>query len=174
MTSSSLWSLLQADDVLGLAAERNAVAAARADRDINGRSLLHAATASGATDCALWLIDNRLADVEAQDVSGETALMRAAFTGNVPVLETLLKHGANVMAVSLVGGTALHHAYAGGQQAAPVVEPLLAAGSDPLHQDHSGRTPQDWSVQGQAMDAGAALLTREPAATPPRTLRLKR
>lgn len=167
---------LASDDVLSLsrlAAAAN-FASVAAERDINGRTLLHQAVASGSTDSALFLLDNRLADANVADGQGETPLMRAAWLGNAPVISALAEAGARLDTQALSGGTALHHAYAGSTAAQPVVDQLVALGANPSALDRSGQSPSDWASQAVSREAGQDLLTR--AAKPPKrdTLRLSR
>jgi ankyrin repeat protein len=69
-------------------------------------------------------------------VGDTTALMQAAFTGQLEVVRTLLAAGADVCATSMAGkpdggggSQAIHFAIVGGHQS--VVEALLEAGADP-------------------------------------------
>lgn len=154
--------LLQAalsDDVRALAALRADVQAQGADRDANGRSLLHVAVAAGAVDTALWLIDSRAIAVDQADNQGETPLMRAAWLGQVAVVGALLEKGASLSATSHAGGTALHYAYEGGTAGAPSVQVLLDAGADPQAVDRSGRVPSSWASSAEAREEAAKMLT---------------
>jgi len=145
------------DDVIGLS--RYADSDALKGVDINGRSLLFLAAASNATDAGLYLIDTAKLDVNALDNSGESPLMRAAFQGNVALVQGLLAAGAKLDHASPVtGGTALHSAYAGGQKAAVAVAALIEAGANTQALDKDGRAPQAWEAQGQAMDKAAQML----------------
>ncbi len=170
VTFEKLAGLVQNDDVMGVA--RHIDADAIQGVDVNGRSLLFLAAASGATDAGLYLLDSVKLDVNAADVMGETPLMRAATQGNLVLLEGLLKAGASVDQKAIVtGGTALHAAYAGGKKAKAAVDALLAAGADPTIQDKRERVPADWAAEGEALDNAAKLKS---ASEPRRVLGLKR
>jgi ankyrin repeat protein len=57
------------------------------------------------------LVNARGTDIEIKARNGDTALMIASFTGNIPAVQTLLAKGAHV---NRPGWTALHYAAAGG------------------------------------------------------------
>lgn len=156
--NQTLVDAVQADNVVSLHNNREAIKASAQERDQNGRSLLHVAVASGAVDSALWLLDTGLADPNAADNQGETPLMRAAWLGQGEVVKALLKAGASLEARANTGGTALHHAYDGGTPAQAVVEQLLAAGANASALDNSGREPSAWAAAAQAREAAAKLL----------------
>ena len=62
------------------------------------------------------------------DVKGEyggTALMMAAYSANLDVIQLLLSHGANVNAADSDGETALHYAARAGQQPVEIFRALL-------------------------------------------------
>ena len=138
--------------------------------DINGRSPLHQAVAAGATDCALWLVDQSNAAVNLSDVQGETPLMRASWLGNQVVVEALLARGADVAMASRVGGTALHHAYGGGRATAGLLDKLKAAGANPGAVDGSGKTPEQWTAYAEALQVGEEFRQE----SKPRVLSLKK
>lgn len=147
------------DDVVTLNANRDLVKNSAGERDINGRSLLHVAVAGGSVDAALWLLDNKLADVNAADVQGETPLMRAAYLGQEQVIETLLNSGASLEARSLSGATALHYAYEGGTPAKAAIAQLIEAGADTTALDKSGREPAAAATQAEAREEAAKVLS---------------
>lgn len=167
MKFEQLAELVKNDDVIGLS--RQVDAAALKELDLNGRSLLFLAAASNATDAGLYLIDTAKLNVNALDNSGESALMRAAYTGNVALAKGLLEAGAALdQASPVTGGTALHAAYAGGQKAAAAVAALLEAGADASVLDKSGRAPEAWAAEGQAVDKAAEFLVGGEVVNPPR------
>lgn len=170
--NQTLVDAVQADNVVSLHNNREAIKASAQERDQNGRSLLHVAVASGAVDSALWLLDTGLANPNAADNQGETPLMRAAWLGQSEVVGALLKAGASLEARANTGGTALHYAHDGGTVAQGVVEQLLAAGANATAVDNSGREPSAWSAAAQARDEAAKLLVDGHVGGPPARSRL--
>lgn len=167
MNFEELANLVKNDDVIGLSRQVNNEALKGVD--INGRSLLFLAAASNATDAGLYLIDTAKLDINALDNSGESALMRAAVQGNVPLIQGLLAGGAKLEQASPgTGGTALHSAYAGGQKATAAVAALVEAGADQAVLDKSGRKPDAWAAEGQAIDEAAKLLVNGEVVAPRR------
>lgn len=168
---NDLNSILNSDDVLAL----TSASVDQTQVDVNGRTPLHRAVAAGATDCALWLIDQSKDAINVADNQGETPLMRAAWLGNATLVEALIARGADLNAQSLTGGSALHHAHSGthahpkgsGQQ---VIQQLVEAGADTELLDNAGKRPQDWASYGQAIAEGNKFLNPPK----PRTLSLKR
>jgi ankyrin repeat protein len=95
------------------------------DRD--GHSLLWLAV--GKADCVTLLLD-RGADVNLRntEVDGETALMRAAWLGDVKCVRLLLARGADPLLKTRFGNTALDEAKGGyGSAKAEVVRVLTGA-----------------------------------------------
>jgi ankyrin repeat protein len=76
------------------------------------------------------------ANVGVRDGEGRTALHIASRTGNLAVVEVLIKHGADVRAVDKEGHQPLHLA-----RKAAVVRALAAAGADVSAQGPQGITP---------------------------------
>lgn len=148
------------DDIIELSRNRNEIEQAAGKSDVNGRTLLHLAAHSNATNALAWLIDHKSGDVNAKDNMGETPLMRAAWLGNTTNLEALLEAGARLDETSLSGGTALHYAYAGGKVATSAVQALLAAGADPKAQDKQGKEPEQWKAQAQAREQAREAVSR--------------
>lgn len=142
------------DDVIGLS---KIVASLKGDsRDENGRTLLHNAVASNATDAALYLLDNKVGGENTADKQDETPLMRAAWLGNEVLVAELIRAGADVNAKSrFTGGTALHNAYAGSTKPDAVVAVLVKAGADKTAVDNDGKAPEEWSTQAHAHETGA-------------------
>lgn len=156
--NETLLRAVQSDNVVVLHENRDLIKSTVAERDQNGRSLLHNAIAAGAVDSSLWLLDTRLSDANAADSQGETPLMRAAWLGQTEVIAALLKAGASLEARAHTGGTALHYAYAGGSVAQAAVDQLLAAGANTVAVDSSGREPSAWGAAAQAREEAAKLL----------------
>lgn len=148
----------QSDDVVALHENRSQIQKELGAQDENGRTLVHLAVASNATNAALWLLDNRLADVQKADNQGETPLMRAAWLGQGDVVATLLVHGAKLEAASRAGATALHYAYEGGTPALSVVEQLIVAGAKTDVVDGLGRKPEELAAVAKAREEAAKLL----------------
>ena len=161
MTTSSsfqrLQNIIKSDDVVSLTQAGKDIETAAQEKDINGRGLLHAAVHDRADDCLLFLIDKRAVSLDAQDVQGETALMRAASLGNTTAVKGLLEAGASTQVQAHTGGTALHYAYAGGKAAEAVIQILVDAGMNSDAEDKSGRKPAAWAAEAKAIEAGAAL-----------------
>lgn len=162
--TSPIRTAIENDDVIALNQARADLTNAGDERDVNGRNLLQTAIHSGATDAALWLIDNNLGgDINAADVMGETPLMRAAWLGNAEVAGALIAAGSDLNAQARSGGTALHHAHAGGTQAAGMVELLTQAGADASVTDTQGQLASAWEAQAVIRENGAKLLAAAPA-----------
>ena len=80
------------------------------------------------------------AHVESRDISGDTALAAAAYSGNLEICILLLKHGANTNAKSSASGdTPLMWAAAAGHRG--ICELLLANGAEPNAENEKGYSP---------------------------------
>ena len=79
-------------------------------RDKNGYMGLHWAAFHGHYACIEALLTAKNLDVNAIDNLGGTALMKASFKGNTPVVNLLLSNGANVNMKDNKGMLALHFA----------------------------------------------------------------
>ncbi|KAG0253179.1 hypothetical protein BG011_006505 [Mortierella polycephala] len=75
---------------------------------------LHFAASRGHDGVVRILIDQAGAGVDVPDREGETALLKASYSGYFPVVCFLLKRGANVHQRDKDGWTALHNASSGG------------------------------------------------------------
>ncbi|KAF9116854.1 hypothetical protein BGX27_009735 [Mortierella sp. AM989] len=75
-----------------------------------GMNPLHFAASRGHEEIVRILIDHAGAGVEVQDREGETALLKASYSGYFPIVCFLLKRGANVHQRDKDGWTALHNA----------------------------------------------------------------
>ena len=81
------------------------------------------------------------ANVNSQDLAGETPLFSAFGTPNSNVLAMLLQHGASVTLTNIDGHTALFNAIIAGDTNAVVM--MLQYGADPMLKDRFGKTPLD-------------------------------
>ena len=88
------------------------------------------------------------ADVNQKSIICKTALMDAAYLGNLDIVRTLLDAGANVCLrtrLSLdspIGRNALHFAVlSNGTERKEIIHELLEAGINPMERDSSGATP---------------------------------
>ncbi|MHB8455457.1 MAG: ankyrin repeat domain-containing protein [Acidiferrobacterales bacterium] len=79
------------------------------------------------------------ASVDLADVHGRTALMKAVYRGNVPVVRLLLGHGALVNRAGPQDKTALFYAIVSGRP--PLVQLLLEHGAQVNLADNYGQTP---------------------------------
>ena len=123
-------------------------------RDSLGRSPLWWAAREGRLADVRALLGRR-ADVNAQDVDGETALHCAARWGHASVAEVLLDQGANPDARAAYGATPLNLAVRGVRHA--VVAVLLSNGAGASIGDEFGCTPlHDAAARGD--DRSVALL----------------
>ncbi|MFM8453895.1 MAG: ankyrin repeat domain-containing protein [Gammaproteobacteria bacterium] len=77
---------------------------------------LHLAALAGDLARVMDLIEKFKVDVNWQDQSGNTALMFSAWKGHLPVLEYLLKKGADPKIKNKKGGMAKHYAIIGGHK----------------------------------------------------------
>lgn len=103
-----------------------------------GATPLHAASV---TSCSLAVVKCLLANganVDHEDLDGNTALQYAARHGCLSVVKILLENGANVNHENSQKQTALHHASENCEIS--VVKLLLANNADPNHADISGFT----------------------------------
>jgi hypothetical protein len=102
----------------------------------NGNTPLHVACSSGALDAATTLLDlgadpNRRYDFQlGPGAPAMTSLTAIIYARNAPIVQLLLRHGADPNAADSNGMTAMMSAATRGD--AESVEALLAAGADPL------------------------------------------
>lgn len=94
---------------------------------------------------AVKFLISKGAKVDAQDMSGNTALMGATFKGYVNMVDILLSEGkANVNQINANGASALIFAATFGQK--EIVEKLIAEGADVTIKDSRGKTAKDHAV----------------------------
>ncbi|KAK8740941.1 hypothetical protein OTU49_002784, partial [Cherax quadricarinatus] len=116
-------------------------------------TVLHRAAHHG-HDLIVRLLLAAGAEVNRQDVVGNTPLHAAAQAGHNRVVKILLKHGALQEATSRSGMTPLHRAASKGKEL--TCNLLVRRGSSLQAQDTAGRTPADW-----ARKRGFKLLARK-------------
>ncbi|XP_045616246.2 uncharacterized protein [Procambarus clarkii] len=105
-------------------------------------TVLHRASHHG-HDLIVRLLLAAGAEVNRQDVVGNTPLHAAAQAGHNRVVKILLGHGARLEATSKSGMTPLHRAASKGKEL--TCNLLLRRGSNPQAEDTVGRTPADWA-----------------------------
>ena len=102
------------------------------------------------------------ADVNAPDEEGMTALMNAAWTGDIEAVRTLIKAGAHVNAVEKkTGATALHWAAMQGNEG--VIPILLAAGADVKAKTTAGLKAENVAAMRGYPEVAQALFSFEQA-----------
>lgn len=148
-------------------------------RDFVGNTSLHAAVRwdsedSSRLDVARTLIALGI-DIDAQNLSGKTALSEACQAGKVTMARLLLDKGANVNATDASGRSILADSVLSNKEA--MVELLLARGANPNIADSMGRNAyheaavqQNKSIIRLVRDAGANPLARDRAGNTPFSL----
>ncbi|KAG0349384.1 hypothetical protein BG004_007011 [Podila humilis] len=105
-----------------------------------GMNPLHFAAARGHSEVVRILIDQAGAGADIQDREGETALLKASYSGSLPTVCFLLKRGANVHQRDKDGWTALHNASSRGY--IDIAQVLLEKGeADVNARSKMGHTP---------------------------------
>ncbi|KAF8934986.1 hypothetical protein BGZ58_005306, partial [Dissophora ornata] len=105
-----------------------------------GMNPLHFAASRGHDEIVRILIDQAGAVVDVQDREGETALLKASYSGCYPVVCFLLKRGANVHQRDKDGWTALHNASSKGF--IDIAQVLLEKGEADINtRSRMGHTP---------------------------------
>ena len=128
------------------------------DADEDGATALMVAAAKDYDAIVAYLLD-RGADASVKDAAGRTAAHRAARTGALDVLATLLRRAPTLVAARDVRGlTPLHHAAAGGRSMA--IEALVAAGADPTARTVSGAGAADVAAAFGHTELARGLLRR--------------
>lgn len=123
-------------------------------RGKNGRPALLAYVWRNNKDRVEKLFAHR-ADVNIQDMDGDTALHGAAQTGNVEIMRVLLDKGADANAKNKQGGTPLMWTAVYGHDEAARL--LLSRGADASVKDNDGITAAQWAVRNN-QDGVVALL----------------
>jgi len=110
-------------------------------------SRLFRAAEIGHLDEVRTLIEDKLVDVSATGIDDWTALHFAARQGHLPILNCLLKKGANIDALTKNGWSPLHLcSYQGHVE---IGEIILTCGAEPNIADNQGKTPLDYAKQQQ-------------------------
>ena len=96
------------------------------------------------------------ADPNTVDAQGTPALVQSILdyyghtrdrTAPIPVIEILIKAGADPNASTPEGATALHHQLDTAGGSGPIAQTLIALGANPNAQDQRGNTPLHWYVR---------------------------
>ena len=103
-----------------------------------GETRLHRAVTRGAGDLrkAMLLLEHG-ADLEARDINGETALLKAG-RFHLPLTLALLEKGADIEARDNTGETVLHKA---AMWCLPTTEALIRLGANTSVKNTTGKTP---------------------------------
>ncbi|KAJ3065723.1 hypothetical protein HDU99_004079, partial [Rhizoclosmatium hyalinum] len=101
--------------------------------------LLHLSARSGSSSVAVWLLQEKGADIEAKDAQDKTPLQLAVENRHADMVEMLLDNGAQLESKDAVGWTALHGAAWNGQR--ELVQALLNRGADGNAESMLKRTP---------------------------------
>ena len=125
--------------------------------EVNSQTILHMACHFGLLKIACDILDAKEADVDAATHIGTTALIRAAASGHVELVEMLLSKNADPLKPNWYG-TALHCAAEAGQ--CETIKPLLDTGMDVDTRDDFGRTPLHCAAQTNRLPAVKLLLSR--------------
>lgn len=97
----------------------------------------------------------RGANLNAQDVDGDTALHCAVKTGNVNLVKLLIEKGASIKTRDKLGSTPLMWAGGYGQDQAARI--LLEHGADPNEKDDQGRNAAQWADDNAHHELGDFL-----------------
>ena len=116
----------------------------RDDVNINAKSskgvpIIHLAIESGSLEC-LNVFLNKGARIEARDDDGATPFIKAGENANKPIIQRLLKAGADVFALNKSGMTILHKAVADEAISADIVQLLFRSKVDIDAQTKDGQT----------------------------------
>ncbi|KAJ8520735.1 hypothetical protein ONZ45_g2454 [Pleurotus djamor] len=128
--------------------------------DADGRTPLHWASSSGATDIARYLLDQK-ADVDKTDGSGWTALHIAVSAGHEEIVRELVGAGADVQKPNDKGLTPLHRAATTGSVG--FIKLLLESAKPPVKvrlntADRVGNTPLHLAMESGHAEAAVLLI----------------
>ncbi len=151
-------------DLLRLLVEHGAGVRGRT-KDMNRTVLMDIAPKANEQVLQYVLGKGALADINARDNYGATALIQAASAGNAPAVRVLLAKGANPQIAETSGGmTALHMALYTNRKDHPdanipeVVRLLLAGGAKVNAPDSRGVTPIQYALKEGDEEAAAVLV----------------
>jgi ankyrin repeat protein len=99
-------------------------------------------------------------DINILDADGRTSLSWAAAEGHIPIVELLIKQGADLNYHNGTKRSPLSRAAENGHTA--IVEYLLKKGADPNHHDETNQTPLSWAAK-MGQTAVAELLINKGA-----------
>jgi len=111
---------------------------------------IHVAIIQEHWDVALLLLDVPEIDLEAEDDDGDTPILRACMSGNLPLFRKLASMGANLLHRNGKGQTALHRICTSppvGSMVEIARELIQFSSSLMYHVDNNGHTPLDWAVE---------------------------
>lgn len=132
-------------------------------RNLEGKTALHFAVACGSVPATMVLLEAQ-ANVNICDEWGQTPLHKAAAnkSGNLAIVQQLIKHGAAIDLCDDVGDTVLHHALTGGSILC--IKLLVEAQTDVNAANIQGMTPlhraaarDDATILKCLLDLGASV-----------------
>ena len=123
--------------------------------DLSGYTALHKCSFMGFDFVAKVLVEREPRLIDACDLTHNTPLHVAAWSGHVATSIALLEAGANVSACDLAGNTPLHRAVLEGHQ--DVVKVLLQHGANVNAAGSEGSSPLHFAVFAPDFDAQLAL-----------------
>lgn len=130
-----------------------------ADVERSTRSLFFCATRKGEIKKVGSLLDEGL-DIETEDQMGWAAMIQAAEYGQLPIVELLLRRGANPLHGTIGHRLPLHFAAEGGHLG--IVKALLSRDQSQLNaRDHLGQTPLHKAARESREDVAVFLLLQE-------------
>ncbi len=137
-------------------------------RDKNGQTALMYTTFNDSADATEALLSAPGLDLEAKDITGSTALMKAVAYKAEGVCTLLAGAGADVNCSNYFGETALIRSII--NKSAGITERLIQAGADVNRSDNTGRTPlivaacyNDTDIVKRLINAGAETNLRDKA-----------
>ncbi|XP_064652201.1 serine/threonine-protein phosphatase 6 regulatory ankyrin repeat subunit A-like isoform X2 [Lineus longissimus] len=110
------------------------------DKDKNGKNAVHYCAKSKSEETFKLLIKYKC-HLDAEDHSGETALMGASRNANLVIVRLLIQNGAFPNAKNKRNRNSLHYCFENEAPTLPVVKLLVESGCDPNQRDETGSTP---------------------------------